>query len=100
MMLDSLPLYANCLCAMRVFSYANIHTITMRLVSCFSPSDPLPIFQDSRIPRRGCIIMLRVLLYGCFFHSTITTGVPTLCVSITAFTLPSVYLYKTIITPK
>ena len=71
-LLDSLPLYSNCLCVICVFSYADIHTIAMRLVSCFSPSNPLPSFRILDVSPGGCLTMLRVLLYGCFFHSPIT----------------------------
>jgi hypothetical protein len=39
----------------------------MRRTSLFSSSDPLPIFQDSRIPRRGCLNMSRVPFFTRLF---------------------------------
>jgi hypothetical protein len=56
-----------------VFSYADIHTTIIL--------NPLPIFQDRRIPRRGCLIVLRVWLLPQFFHSPIVAGGLTFCVS-------------------
>ena len=71
-LLASLPLYANCLCVMLVFSYANNHTISIL--------NPLPIFQDTGCLSRGVSRYVACLVIPQFFHSSIITGLPTLCV--------------------
>lgn len=79
--MTSSPHMSSVLRVMRVFAYADIHTITTRRVSWFLHSNPLPIFQDSWIYQRGWIIMLRVLYLYRFFHSGILILARQPCVS-------------------
>ncbi len=70
MMLDSLPLYANCLCTMRVFLYDSIHTISTCRVSWFSRSDPLPFFRIVEFLNGG-----KSICFVCAYTATFSTVV-------------------------